>query len=137
MKTKENLFIKSAQRDKLLDAARAMVPPMNIIIKELYNEVYKKDIEECLTNHFGYKNDIDIYVYQNYYDCLTLVLVIKDKDNKQFMSNFVLTIDDIIDDILQRHCMVSLFSNFIDSHCEILENIEDLTCVNGLVIKVK
>lgn len=133
MKTKENLFIKSAQRDKLLDEARAMVPPMNIIIKELYNEVYKNDIEECLNNHFGHKNDIEIYIYQNYYDCLSLVLVMKDKEDKLFMSNFELNIDNI----LQRYGMVSLFSNFIDSYCEILENIEDLTGINGLAIKVK
>ena len=39
--SKENLFIKSAQRDKLLDAAQSMIPSIEVIIKELYNEVYK------------------------------------------------------------------------------------------------
>ena len=131
--SKENLFIKSAQRDKLLDAAQSMIPSIEVIIKELYNEVYKNDIEECLNSHFGKSNEIEIYIYENYHECLSLVLILKDKEEKMFMSNFETNIDNILD----KYKYISLFSKYLDLYCEIYEDIKDLFGINGVLIKVK
>ena len=63
---KENLFILSDRYNNLIKEAHSLIPKDSVIINTLYKEVYEKDLLECLDNHFGKLNNIEIYITENH-----------------------------------------------------------------------
>ena len=126
---KENLFLKSAKRDMLLEEAMAMVPSIDVIINELWNAVYKDDIENVIACYFNKQDDIEIYIYQNYFNTLSLLIVVSNLDNKLFELD--------VDSVLERYDYIHLFSERLEPHCEVIENIGELKGVNGKIIRVR
>ena len=126
---KENLFLKSAKRDMLLEEAMAMVPSIDVIINELWNTVYKDDIENVIACYFNKQDDIEIYIYQNYFNTLSLLIVVSNLDNKLFELD--------VDSVLERYGHIHLFSEILEPHCEVIENVGELTGINGKIIRVR
>ena len=126
---KENLFLKSTKRDMLLEEAMAMVPSIDVIINELWNTVYKDDIENVIACYFNKQDDIEIYIYQNYFNTLSLLIVVSNLDNKLFELN--------VDSVLEKYGHIHLFSERLEQHCEVIENVGELTGINGKIIRVR
>ena len=129
---KENIFIKSVEYHNLLKKAQQLIPEQKVIMNELYNKVFKDDIEHCFKIHFGKSNKVEVYLYQNYYDTLTFAFVLNHKCSKDFLTN----VETYIENVVEMYEDIELFGNRVEDH-EIIQHIADLRGVNGLLLKLK
>ena len=65
----------SESYNKIVDISLSMLPEDEAIIRLMYDMFYKKEIEECIIEHFGSLDEVDIYIYRYYENVLDLIFI--------------------------------------------------------------